>query len=67
MKKPQNTPKAISCVCGANYEVHTAISSSKIDICANCHPFYTNKERKIDRDGRIQKFEKKYGKNYLKK
>jgi len=34
-----------------------------IDICSNCHPFYTGKQKLIDTAGRIEKFNRKYGKN----
>jgi len=59
--------KTITCTCGADYKVQTEFPSSKIDICANCHPFYTGKQKVVDSEGRIEKFNKKYGKDYLKK
>jgi len=34
-----------------------------IDICSNCHPFYTGKQKLIDTAGRIEKFNRKYGKS----
>jgi len=34
-----------------------------IDICSNCHPFYTGKQKLVDTAGRIEKFNRKYGKS----
>ena len=37
------------------------------EICSMCHPFYTGKQKFVDTAGRIERFQKKYGKEYLKK
>lgn len=70
MKKgihPKYGPIKVTCVCGASYETQSTAKYSKIDICANCHPFYTGKQKIIDTEGRIEKFRKKFGTDYLKK
>jgi len=54
--------------CGADYETRTtpmtASSDGKvhIDICSNCHPFFTGKQKLVDKAGRVERFRRKYGK-----
>lgn len=47
----------ISCACGKTYVIGSTKEKIEIEICANCHPFYTGKEKLIDTAGRVQKFE----------
>jgi large subunit ribosomal protein L31 len=39
----------------------------KVDICSECHPFYTGKQKFVDTAGRVERFQKKFGGNYFKK
>ena len=54
--------------CGQEWEVRTTLqpntSDGKVhlDICSNCHPFFTGKQKLIDTAGRVERFNKKYGK-----
>ena len=61
MKKdihPQYFEKAkITCACGNVIEVGSTAEASKVDICAACHPFYTGREKLIDKAGRVEKFQ----------
>lgn len=50
----------ISCACGAEYDSGSTMESIRVDICANCHPFYTGESRILDAEGRVEKFRKKY-------
>jgi len=50
----------ISCACGAEYEVGSTLETIRVDICANCHPFFTGESKIIDAEGRVEKFRKKY-------
>lgn len=61
---PEYKEVSISCVCGAKYETRSTKAITKIDICANCHPFYSGKQKIIDTEGRIEKFRKKFGDAY---
>lgn len=45
--------------CGTAYIVGSTQPEMKIEVCANCHPFYTGKEVLMDTEGQIEKFEKK--------
>lgn len=50
----------ISCACGAEYLSGSTLESVRVDICANCHPFFTGENKIIDTEGRIEKFKKRY-------
>jgi large subunit ribosomal protein L31 len=60
MKKdihPQYYPKAkVKCACGATFTVGSTRPEIQIEICNQCHPFYTGKEKLIDTAGRVEKF-----------
>lgn len=49
-----------SCACGASFEVRSTQKELRVDICSNCHPFFTGKKRFLDTEGRVEKFNKKY-------
>jgi large subunit ribosomal protein L31 len=51
----------VSCACGHTYEMASTRGSFVVDICASCHPFYTGKQKLVDTAGRIERFQKKYG------
>ena len=51
----------ITCACGHKVETYSTRGSFMVDICSNCHPFYTGKQKFVDTGGRIERFNKKYG------
>jgi large subunit ribosomal protein L31 len=64
--KPDIHPKfrksTVRCACGNTFETESTIAEIKVAICSNCHPFFTGKQKLVDTAGRIEKFQKKYGK-----
>jgi ribosomal protein L31 len=50
-----------TCACGNTFETGSIRSNLKVEICSNCHPFFTGKQKFIDAGGRVDKFKKKYG------
>jgi len=66
---PEYTDIEITCDCGQAYQTRSTIKEDKIrvDICANCHPFYTGKQKFVDSAGRVEKFQKKFGGDYFAK
>ncbi|MEK7175627.1 MAG: 50S ribosomal protein L31 [Patescibacteria group bacterium] len=48
-----------TCACGAVFEVGSIISDIKVEICSQCHPFYTGNEKIIDTAGRVERFNKR--------
>jgi large subunit ribosomal protein L31 len=67
MKKdihPQYYPKATTrCACGNVFEIGSAKEESTVEICSQCHPFFTGKEKLIDTAGRIEKFKARRAKS----
>ena len=65
MKKdihPEMKNTTIRCTCGFQIETLTTKDEEiEVEICSNCHPFYTGKQRFVDTAGRIERFRKKYG------
>ncbi len=52
----------VTCVsCGVEFETLSTRKDIRVDTCSNCHPFYTGKQRFTQADGRVDKFNKKYG------
>ncbi len=49
-----------TCVCGNVFEIGSTKKEMQLDICSNCHPFFTGKHKLIDTEGRIERFRKKY-------
>lgn len=65
MKKnlhPELVTCTVACACGNTFETKGKNDSLRIDICNECHPFFTGSERNVDTAGRIEKFNARYGK-----
>lgn len=63
MKKdihPDYKKTVIKCVCGNEIETGSVVESLTVEICNNCHPFYTGNQKIVDTEGRIEKFKKRY-------
>lgn len=52
----------IVCSCGAEYKTLSTKEDMRVEICSACHPFYTGKQRATIKGGRVERFNKKYGK-----
>ncbi|MBI2097101.1 MAG: 50S ribosomal protein L31 [Candidatus Sungbacteria bacterium] len=50
------TEALITCACGNKIKTGSAKERVEVEICSNCHPFYTGKEKMIDAAGRVEKF-----------
>jgi large subunit ribosomal protein L31 len=67
MKKdihPQYVATTVTCSCGNTFETRSTAPDGVIhaDVCNQCHPFFTGKQKILDTGGRVAKFEKRYGK-----
>ncbi|CAM8405587.1 RpmE Ribosomal protein L31 [Candidatus Methylopumilus universalis] len=52
----------ITCSCGNKFKTQsTAVKDMNIEVCSQCHPFYTGKQKILDTAGRVEKFKQKYG------
>jgi large subunit ribosomal protein L31 len=64
MKKeihPKYEMTKITCACGNVIETRSTSKDIQVEICSNCHPFFTGKQKLVDTAGRVERFKKKYG------
>ena len=59
---PKYIETTISCACGNVIETRATKPEIKVEICSNCHPFYTGKNKLLDTAGRVERFMNKYAK-----
>ena len=61
---PDYTATTVVCGCGHTFETRSTNSAERInvEVCSQCHPFYTGKQKILDTGGRVAKFEARYGK-----
>ena len=57
---PVYPPARITCACGNMIETKSTRGSFSVEVCSNCHPFFTGKYKLMDTQGRIDRFKKKY-------
>jgi large subunit ribosomal protein L31 len=57
---PEYKKTTITCVCGNVIETRSTKKDIKIEICSNCHPFMTGKQKLVDTAGRVERFKKRY-------
>ena len=59
---PEYKETTITCACGHATETRATKENLKVEICSNCHPFYTGKHKLMDTEGRVERFLNKYKK-----
>jgi large subunit ribosomal protein L31 len=57
---PTYIESTVSCGCGYTFKTRSTLKAIRVEICSNCHPFYTGKQKFVDTAGRVEKFQKKY-------
>ncbi|BAU26444.1 LSU ribosomal protein L31P [Aneurinibacillus soli] len=50
----------VTCACGNEFETGSVKENLRVEICSECHPFYTGKQKFADAGGRVDRFKKKY-------
>ena len=59
---PKYTEITATCSCGSSFQTRSTLSKDiHLDVCAQCHPFYTGKQKMIDSGGRVDRFRKRFG------
>jgi large subunit ribosomal protein L31 len=60
---PNYVETTVTCTCGATFTTRSTAPSGEIhaDVCSQCHPFYTGKQKSLDTGGRVARFQKRYG------
>jgi len=64
MKKeghPKYLNATVRCGCGNTFVTKSTAGDMQVDICSNCHPFYTGKQRMLDTGGRVDRFNRRFG------
>jgi large subunit ribosomal protein L31 len=60
---PNYADATVHCACGNTFETRSTQPKIKVEICSECHPFFTGKQKLMDTEGRVEKFMQKYGMN----
>ncbi|HLC27320.1 MAG TPA: 50S ribosomal protein L31 [bacterium] len=58
---PEYTDTTITCACGEVIQTRSTKKNIRVEICSKCHPYFTGREKLIDTAGRVERFQKKYG------
>lgn len=58
---PQLNLVTVVCACGNTFQTHSTKDELRLEICSDCHPFFTGRQKLIDSAGRVERFQKRYG------
>jgi large subunit ribosomal protein L31 len=58
---PNYVEAAVKCSCGNTFTTRSTESDLHVELCNECHPFYTGKQKLVDTGGRVERFERRYG------
>lgn len=61
---PDYHPVMVHCACGHTFKTRSTVKGEflRVEICSNCHPFFTGKQKLLDTAGRVERFQRKYQK-----
>ncbi len=59
---PEYTESTVTCSCGNTFKTRSTQKELHVELCDQCHPFYTGKQRMVDSGGRVERFRKRYAK-----
>lgn len=59
---PEYKIATVHCSCGNTFQTRSTRSELRVEICSNCHPFYTGKQKLLDAGGRVERFQRRYAK-----
>ena len=59
---PDYVVATVHCSCGNTFTTRSTKSELRVEICSNCHPFYTGKQKLVDTGGRVERFQRRYAK-----
>jgi large subunit ribosomal protein L31 len=57
---PEYVDAVVHCSCGNTFQTRSTRSELKVDVCSNCHPFYTGTQRIVDATGQVERFRKRF-------
>ena len=59
---PKYVESKVTCACGNTFVTRSVKPAINVEICSACHPFFTGKQKFVDSEGRVDRFNRKYGK-----
>ena len=59
--RPELHLVTVTCACGNSFQTHSTKPALRLEICSECHPFYTGKQKLVDSAGRVERFQRRYG------
>ena len=57
---PQYKRSVVTCICGNTFVTRSTAGDLKLEICSNCHPFFTGRQKLVDTAGRVERYHRKY-------
>jgi len=57
---PEYVAAKVHCACGNEFETRSTAPEIRVEICSNCHPFYTGKQKLVDSAGKVERFNRRY-------
>ena len=62
---PKYVECKVTCACGNTFTTHSTVQKLHVDLCNECHPFFTGKQKFVDTAGRVEKFQRKFKGSYF--
>ena len=59
---PDYVECTVQCSCGNTFITRSTVPELRVELCSECHPFYTGKQKLVDTGGRVERFQRRYGK-----
>ena len=56
----------VTCSCGNTFTTRSTLPELRVELCSECHPFYTGKQKLVDTGGRVERFQRRYAKSAAK-
>jgi len=57
---PDYVPARVTCACGNTFVTRATVPEIRVDICSNCHPFFTGRQKIVDTERRVERFRQRY-------
>ena len=59
---PEYVAATVTCSCGNTFQTRSTVPEIRLELCSACHPFYTGRQKLVDTGGRVERFQRRYGK-----
>ncbi len=60
---PEYVECEVTCGCGEKFTTRATVPQMRVEVCSQCHPFFTGKQKFLDSAGRVEKFNRRWGKS----